>query len=71
VQFTAGKNDPQQTIRRVADAAACGATTGGYYYDDPKNPTRVVLCPASCKSVQGATSEAKVDLFFGCIQGVN
>lgn len=72
VRFTPGKNDPEVVIRKVATKDDCGATTGGYYYDDPQKPTRVVLCPASCSQVQGAsTSEAEVDLHFGCIQSPN
>ncbi len=67
IEFTAGKNDPPTTIRKVASAAACGATTGGFYYDDPNEPTRVVLCPASCTDVRRGTLEAKVDIVFGCI----
>ncbi|MBS2015972.1 MAG: VWA domain-containing protein [Deltaproteobacteria bacterium] len=71
VELTPGQNDPKTAIRRVPDKAACGATTGGYYYDDPKTPTRVVLCPASCDAVRGAAASAKVDLAFGCIQRPN
>lgn len=70
IAFTPGKNDPPTTIKKVSDVAACGATTGGYYYDDPKNPSRVVLCPASCTAVRGGTVDAKVDLVFGCIKKV-
>jgi hypothetical protein len=70
-EFTAGANDPKVAMRRVADEAACGATTGGYYYDDAKAPTRVVLCPASCDTVRGGTADAKIELAFGCIQRPN
>jgi hypothetical protein len=55
-------------IRRVESAAACGATTGGFYYDDPKNPARIILCPSSCEGVRKGRSTAKVDVFLGCIQ---
>lgn len=70
-EFTPGENDPKIAMRRVADKAACGATTGGYYYDDPKTPKRVILCPASCETVRGGTAEAKIELAFGCIQRPN
>jgi hypothetical protein len=70
-EFTAGANDPKVGVRRVADKAACGATTGGYYYDDPKAPKRVILCPASCDDVRGGTAEAKIELAFGCIKRPN
>lgn len=67
VLFTPGKNDPTETIRKVASKDGCGATTGGYYYDDPNSPTKVILCPASCDVVGKATSDAKVELSLGCI----
>jgi len=70
-EFTPGKNDPKVSMRRVADKAACGDKTGGYYYDDPLDPKRVVLCPASCEEVRGGTADAKVELAFGCIQRPN
>jgi hypothetical protein len=71
VELTPGMNDPKQSIRRVDGKEACGATTGGYYYDDPASPTRVVLCPASCDAVRGGGAAAKVDLAFGCIARAN
>lgn len=71
IDFTPGKNDPSQRFKRVDSASQCGATTGGFYYDDPKNPKRIVLCPASCEAVKKGTSDAKVDVFLGCIKPVN
>lgn len=71
VRFTPGGNDPEVVMRKVANADACGATTGGYYYDDPEAPTRVILCPASCEDVRSAPAEAKVELFLGCIRQTN
>lgn len=63
-----GKNDPEATMRKVANLAACGTTTGGFYYDDPARPSRVVLCPASCEDVRAGGVDASVKLVFGCIQ---
>ena len=34
-------------VPRVADASACTAA-GGWYFDNPRAPTRLLLCPASC-----------------------
>jgi uncharacterized protein YegL len=68
LEFVPGKNDPTVTIRKVESAETCGATTGGFYYDDPRAPTKVVLCPATCAQVRGGAVEAKVDLVFGCIR---
>ena len=71
IDFTPGQNDDPQNFRRVADLSACGATTGGFYYDDPKNPTRIILCPASCEAVTKGTVDAKLDVVLGCIKQVN
>jgi hypothetical protein len=53
----------------VADATRCDPTRGGWYYDsDPATggtPTRVQVCEASCKALEGDET-AKVDLRFGC-----
>lgn len=68
LSFTPGKNEDPVTIKKVESAEACGAKSGGYYYDDPNNPSKVVLCPASCTDVRGATLDAKVELVFGCVK---
>jgi Mg-chelatase subunit ChlD len=52
----------------VGSAKACDATKGGWYYDmDPMvaEPTRVLLCDASCKKVK-MTAGVSVDLRVGC-----
>lgn len=67
VRFTPGLNDPQATFRKVDGLAACGATTGGFYYDDPVDPKQILLCPASCDVVNAGTEDAKIDVFLGCI----
>lgn len=46
------------------DLADCG-NLPGWYYDNNASPTKIVLCPASCATVQ-ADSEAKVSVLFGC-----
>ena len=71
MHFTPGENDPTVTIRRVPDKDACGATTGGFYYDDPDQPERIVLCPATCKAVREGTAAAKVDVVLGCVRRPN
>lgn len=68
IEFTPGKNDPTQTFKHVTDPSQCGATTGGFHYDDPANPKRIILCPASCEAVKGATAQATVNVFLGCIK---
>jgi hypothetical protein len=48
----------------VLDPATCGAQ-GGWYYDDPVNPTSIKVCPSTCTTFQ-ADPMGKVDILFGC-----
>lgn len=63
VTFAAGSNAPE-TLPGYSSAAACG-TAEGWYFDDPKSPATVRLCPSSC-TLLNATKSPKVDLNFGC-----
>lgn len=36
-------------VMRVSDLSACAAS-GGYYFDDPATPSRVILCPSTCEN---------------------
>lgn len=64
VVFTDG-NGNQTSILQVPNQASCSSTNGGWYYDVPSAPTKVLLCPASCTVVQ-ADDMGKVDVLFGC-----
>jgi len=55
---------PPEVVFYVGDAARCDAVRGGWYYDDPARPTRVLLCPATCDRVH--TNGASLDLVLGC-----
>ena len=48
----------------VASPADCGAT-GGWYYDAPAQPNKILLCPVTCTAVTG-DAKAKVDILLGC-----
>jgi hypothetical protein len=55
-------------IPGVESANDCTAG-GGWYYDDPVQPTKVILCPASCDAAQAAVGAGKpghIDVLFGC-----
>ncbi len=52
-------------IGRVDDAAACAGVADGWYYDDPVNPTRIIVCPQTCDQIQGFAG-ASVSIKFGC-----
>lgn len=71
IAFDSGTGEPSLGIKRVADESDCGAATGGFYFDDPNDPKRIVLCPASCDTVKKGTQKAKVDLVLGCITPIH
>ena len=65
VTFKQGSSKPS-TFFYVKTAADCELQPEqGWYYDDPKKPTQVVLCPQTCERVSAA-SEAQMDIAFGC-----
>lgn len=68
IDFRPGQNDPTENIRKVPDAASCGEKTGGFYYDDPEHPTRIILCPATCENVKDGSTVSKLDVVLGCIK---
>jgi hypothetical protein len=50
----------------VDSAANCAMAPGaGWYYDDPNNPQKVVLCTDACQTVT-ASSTGRIDVVFGC-----
>lgn len=63
----ANGTNPPVVVPRVASSAECGALEG-WYYDDPKDPSKVLLCPISCDAAQskGGTTPPKVEILFGC-----
>lgn len=54
----------QTVIGFVPDAANCDATQGGWHYDNPAAPTRVVACQTSCQALKEQGGEVQVVL--GC-----
>jgi hypothetical protein len=64
VRYTSGKG-VTDTLFGVGSAAECTDQYGGWFYDDPTHPTRVVACPQSCKTIQ-ADDSARIDVLFGC-----
>lgn len=64
VQYTNGAGVEKQ-LYALNDESECVAGTGGWYYDDPEKPARVVACPSSCDEMQ-ADQNARVQVVFGC-----
>lgn len=58
-----GKGDPV-VLLRSKDLAGCTGQPG-WYFDSESAPTKIVLCPMSCATVQSDPS-AVVDVLFGC-----
>jgi hypothetical protein len=65
VIYTPGGTTDEVSILNVPGGAADCGPEGGWYYDDPVNPTTIFMCPATCDVLQG-DSEGKVDVLFGC-----
>src|SRR5690606_22377681 len=53
------------TLGQVPGEDACTSSAGGWYYDNPADPRRILFCPATCAAVQG-DFEAQIELVFGC-----
>lgn len=51
-------------LPRADDLADC-MNKPGWYYDNNASPTKLILCPASCSTVE-ADSAAKISVLFGC-----
>ncbi|MFT3766524.1 MAG: hypothetical protein QM820_13575 [Minicystis sp.] len=63
VQYTPGGSSPT-SILNVPDPSGCG-TKGGWYYDNATSPTKIIMCPTTCTTLQ-ADKNGKVDVLFGC-----
>lgn len=49
----------------VVDSSRCAANPGSWYYDDNTHPTKVLLCPDLCASVN-AHQGTKIEALLGC-----
>jgi len=64
VKYEMGGVAPGQTLPQVPAAADC-PSSGAWYYDDNTTPTRILLCPTTCTSVQN-DPDANVKVELGC-----
>jgi len=67
--YTPGGSDTPLTLPRADDLADCG-NQPGWYFDNNVSPTKILVCPASCATIQNDT-EAEVAVAFGCASVVN
>jgi hypothetical protein len=52
-------------VNSVVSGGDCDPSVGGWFYDDPSKPTRIIACPATCASI-AAMEGAAVEVLFGC-----
>ena len=52
------------TVPRVDAMTNCGPQ-GGWYYDQPTEPSQVIMCPATCEAFD-QQGDGQVQLQFGC-----
>ena len=62
--YTPGGSDTPITLPRADNLADCGDQPG-WYFDSNVSPTKIIVCPASCATIQNDT-EAEVAAAFGC-----
>jgi len=52
-------------LTQVTDASKCASVKDGWYYDDPKSPSKIVLCKTACDAANG-TPGTKIEALVGC-----
>jgi hypothetical protein len=58
-------NRMSTVVPPVADLNACGSGEG-WYYDDPKMPTQLVFCPATCDALSPEAGLSKIAIDIPC-----
>ncbi|HIG18447.1 MAG TPA: hypothetical protein EYQ31_14845 [Candidatus Handelsmanbacteria bacterium] len=64
MDYQPGDGSATERFYRVDSAEDCAAS-GGWHYDDNAYPTQILLCDASCDTVDG-DFEGALDIWFGC-----
>jgi hypothetical protein len=63
VTYTTAGDETTEEIPALASINGCGVSAnGGWYYDNPADPTRILVCPCTCSRF-GA---GRVDVRVGC-----
>lgn len=65
VRYTPNGTETPVDLPLRSGASACGSSQG-FYYNNPTNPTTLILCPASCNTVS-ADQKAKLAIFYDCL----
>jgi hypothetical protein len=51
--YTPGGGGAEQAILAAPGGVSGCGQKGGWYYDDPMNPTKIIMCPTTCAALQG------------------
>jgi len=65
VFYTPGGSGSAVLLGQVPGLGACTEGKGGWFYDNPAAPTRIIFCPSTCAAVQADTG-AKIEVLLGC-----
>jgi hypothetical protein len=64
VNYTTG--GATKTLGYSADCS----NPGGWHYDSTTAPTKIIMCPTVCNTLQNDASGGKIDIIFGCSTAV-
>ena len=53
-------------LARVTDRGRCDPDSGGWYYDDPRSPKNILLCPVTCGEVS-SDAIGQLQIAVGCL----
>jgi hypothetical protein len=62
MQFEPPPSGAPEVIPRVSALADCAASGGGWYFDSPSTPTKMITCPETCRRF----AAANVSIMYGC-----
>jgi hypothetical protein len=65
VEYKPGDGSDPRKLVQVTGPTKCKKVTDGWFYDDPDEPTQVILCPEVCDEVSSDT-EAEMNVLVGC-----
>lgn len=64
IEFDDGAGN-EHAVGYVQDPSLCDSVEHGWYYDDPSNPTRILVCGQTCDWLRGFENGA-VEIILGC-----
>jgi hypothetical protein len=65
IKVKVGSSGMEQLVARVDGLGNCGATQGGWYFDNPSAPTKITLCPSTCNPLL-MTMGSSLTVLIGC-----